>query len=119
MMSQYLIWIFVIALVYIDAMAIYYAHKSEMYEPIQILFQSLVVICLPIFGAILVLNIALSHIRSAPEGSVSSKPKSRFLELLFLTAIVASHSSSSMGHSDSGDGGGHIDSGGSGGGGDG
>ena len=93
-MIEYLIWISVIALVYLDAMAVYYAQKSEMYEPLQLFLQTLFVICLPVIGALLVLNIALSHIRSAPEGGVSNKPKSRFLELLFLTAVVASHSNS-------------------------
>ncbi|KZY96100.1 hypothetical protein A3765_28980 [Oleiphilus sp. HI0130] len=117
-MSEYLIWIIVIALVYLDAMAIYYAHKSEMYEPIQLFFQALIVLCIPLVGALLILNFALSHIRSAPQYSGSSKSRSRVLELFFLTAIVASHSNS-VGLSDDGAGSSHIDSGGFGGDGDG
>jgi len=90
-----MIWILIIALVYIDLMAIYYAHKSDMYEPIQLFFQILLVLILPFVGALFVLNMALSQLKSLPRGGHSVKVKSRLLELFFLSAFMTSN-----GHSD-------------------
>jgi len=64
-----MIWILLIALVYIDSMAIYYAHKSGMYEPIQLFFQGLLILVLPFVGALFVLNMALSQLKSLPQRS--------------------------------------------------
>jgi len=86
-----MIWILLIALVYIDSMAIYFAHKSGMYEPIQLFFQILLILILPFVGALFVLNMALSQLKSLPQCGKPVQVKSRLLELLFLASVLTSN----------------------------
>ena len=118
-MELYIIGALALTLIYLDSMAIYYARKSDIFEPIQIIFQTLFVIFVPFVGALIVLNFALSQIRSTVPSIEPDKTKSRFFELLFLSTVIASQSNNS-GLSDSGNNeSSGFDSGGDSGGGDG
>mgnify|MGYP007022652120 CR=1 FL=1 len=120
-MELYIIGALALALIYLDSMAIYYAIKSDVFEPFQLIFQTLFVIFIPFVGALIVLNFALSQIRSTAPNVEVQQTKSRFFELLFLSAVIASHSNNSGLSDDGGSGNdfGGFDGGGDGGGGDG
>jgi uncharacterized membrane protein YgcG len=100
-MELYIIGALALALIYLDSMAIYYAIKSDVFEPFQIIYQTLFVIFIPFVGALIILSFALSQIRSTVPNVAVQRTKSRFLELLFLSAVITSHSNNS-GFSDNG-----------------
>ncbi|BFM47861.1 hypothetical protein [Marinomonas sp. THO17] len=85
----YVILVLVLLLVYLDTMAIYYAVKTDMFEPFQLAVQALFVIVVPFFGALVVLGFAISQIKSSPIIHSSAGSRSRLLELLFLKSIIA------------------------------
>lgn len=81
-------------LLYIDAMAIYYAHKSEMFERTQLIMQALIVILIPYIGGIFVLMFSLSQLKKQPAAKLHEKSKARILNYLFLSFILVNNSTS-------------------------
>ncbi len=81
-------------LLYIDVMAIYYAHKSEMYERTQLIIQALIVVFIPFIGGLFVIMFALSQINKLPTGKPQEKSNARILHYLFLSFILVNNSTS-------------------------
>ncbi len=91
-------------LLYIDVMAIYYAHKSEMYERTQLIMQAFIVVLIPFIGGMFVLMFALSQINKQPPVKPQGKSKARILHYLFLSFMFVNNSSSQdYGASESGE----------------
>jgi len=65
----------------------------------------LLILILPFVGALFVINMALSQLKSLPQSSQSVHAKSRLLELFFLSTVLASNS-----HNQTQDSGKQIDS---------
>ena len=97
-------FLFLLALLlYIDAMAIYYAHKSEMFERTQLIMQALIVIFIPFIGGIFVLIFSLSQLNKQPAEKLHEKSKARILHYLFLSFILVNNpTSQEYGTSESG-----------------
>lgn len=73
---------------YLDAAAIYYAIKSEMFSREQLIAQAIIILLFPMLGAIFILTFTLSQTGRSGFKSEVGKPKSRWLSLLFLSFIV-------------------------------
>ncbi len=83
------------ALIYLDAAAIYYSIKTEMYTKGQLVGQACVVLLIPFLGAILILSFSLTQISSTTFKGSEAKFPSRLLSNLFLGFLVSrSHQSS-------------------------
>ena len=88
-------------LLYLNAAAVYYAIKSEMYTSKQLVAQACIVFLIPIVGAVVILSFSISQL--SPETPLANEGKisSRLLSLLFLSFIV-SNSNDQSESSDSG-----------------
>lgn len=100
-------------LLYLNAAAIYYAVKTEMYSTKQLVAQACIVFLVPLVGAIVILSFSISQISPEPLLKNEKKHSNRLLSLLFLSFIVSnlnSQSESSVSESNIPESGGGIDS---------
>ncbi len=102
-------------LLYLNAAAIYYAVKTEMYSIKQLVAQACIVFIIPLVGAVVILSFSISQL--SPETPLAlereRKTSSRLFSLLFLSFIVSNlngQSESSVSESSTPDSGGGIDS---------
>ena len=93
-MESTTLFILIFFLLYIDVMAIYYAHKSDMYERSQLIIQALIVVLIPFIGGILVLMFALSQINKQLVIKPQEQSKAKILHYLFLSFILVNNSNS-------------------------
>ena len=93
-MESTTILIILALLLYIDVLAIYYAHKSDMFERPQLIIQAVIVILIPFIGGIFVLMFSLSQINKQPGVKPQDKTKARILHYLFLSFILVNDSTS-------------------------
>ncbi len=93
-MESTTLYILLFFLLYIDVLAIYYAHKSGMYERTQLIMQALIVVLIPFIGGMFVLMFALSQINKQPTGKPQEKSRARILHYLFLSFILVNNSTS-------------------------
>ena len=103
-MESTTLFILLFFLFYIDVMAIFYAHKSDMYERTQLIMQALIVVLIPFIGGMFVLMFALSQINKQPTRKPQEKSKAGILHYLFLSFILVNNSTSQdYGASESGE----------------
>ena len=93
-MESTTLFILIFILLYIDVIAIYYAHKSDMYERSQLIIQALVVVLIPFIGGMFVLMFALSQINKQLPVKPQEESKSKILHYLFLSFILVNNSTS-------------------------
>ena len=96
-MENSTIIIFSALLLYLDVMALFYAHKSDMFERSQLIIQAAIVILIPFIGGIFILMFSLSQINQHPLPKEQEKTKSRILYYLFLSFALVDNSSG-LGH---------------------
>lgn len=84
------IWHFVLVglIIYLDSMAIFYAYKSDMYEPLQLSLQALLVVLIPVIGALFVIFFSLPQINRQLMVSRQGGGRSRVLEMFFLAWLL-------------------------------
>lgn len=97
------IWHFVLVglIIYLDGMAIYYAYKTDMYEPLQLSLQALLVVLVPVVGALFVIFFSVSQINRQLMASRQGG-RSRVLELFFLSWLLTPSSQNGFQNDESG-----------------
>lgn len=85
-METYIAVSIILIAIYLDGLAIYYAHKSDMYSPQQLTLQLLFVLLVPILGAILVISLSAAYFQD--NVSSKEKPRGHLLKLLTLSFIL-------------------------------
>ncbi|MBU2240314.1 MAG: hypothetical protein KJ868_20090 [Gammaproteobacteria bacterium] len=76
-------------LLYLNAAAIYYAVKTEMYSTKQLVAQACIVFIIPLVGAAVILSFSISQLSPETPLERERKTSSRLLSLLFLSFIVS------------------------------
>lgn len=87
-------------LLYLNAAAIYYAVRTEMYTSKQLAAQTCIVFAIPLVGAVVILSFSISQLSPGTTRENERKTSNRLLSLLFLSFIF-SHSNNQSESSES------------------